>query len=146
MGLPGARVVAGVLLQALSLAVVVAAARYPLTPPPAALAGTLILAPASASLFVWTQIVSFQQRTAQLITWGPFARLRHPAYASLLGMLVSTALLAWPPWHFLVGVALYLVGSELRIGCEEEELADRFGQQFSEWTRRVRWRYLPGLR
>ena len=146
MALPGARVVAGVLLQALSLAVVVSSARYPLTPPLLALACTLILAPVSASLFVWTQIVSFRQRNAQLITWGPFARLRHPAYASLLGMLVSTALLAWSPWYFLVGVALYAVGTEARIAREEEELAGRFGEEFSEWVRRVRWRYLPGLR
>lgn len=143
---PGVRVVAGVLLQALGLAVVVGGARHPLAPPHAALAGNLILAPASASLFVWTQILSWRQRSSELITQGPFARLRHPVYASLLGMLVSTALLAWSPSHFAAGVALYVAGAELRIANEEQQLAAHFGEQFREWTRRVRWRYVPGIR
>ena len=144
--LPSGWVIAGVVLQGLSLMTVVSAARYPLTPPLTALAVTLVLAPLSAAIFLWTQILALRHCSPRLITWGPYSRLRHPVYASLLGMLVSTALLAWSPWHFVAGVALYAAGSEARIRSEEEELAGRFGEQFSQWTHRVRWRYLPGLR
>ena len=62
----------------------------------------------------------------ELITTGPYRWLRHPIYASLLGLLLEVGLAkTW--WPLLVaGVVFYIIGTEIRIGAEEGLLAGRF--------------------
>lgn len=81
----------------------------------------------------------------ELIRTGPYRWLRHPIYASMLGMLLATGLTnAW--WPLLIaGVIFYLVGTEIRVHAEEGLLASRFGEEFNQYKRTAR-AYLPFIR
>jgi protein-S-isoprenylcysteine O-methyltransferase Ste14 len=81
----------------------------------------------------------------QLITTGPYAVLRHPIYTALLGILLATALLIarWP--HALAGLALYLIGAEIRARAEESVLLRAFGDQYRDYKRRT-YAFLPWIR
>jgi protein-S-isoprenylcysteine O-methyltransferase Ste14 len=81
----------------------------------------------------------------RLIRTGPYALVRHPIFASLLAALLSTLLLL-TPWRWCaVSLALFLVGTEIRIRTEERLLATRFPDEFVEYRRSVP-AYLPFLR
>ncbi|MGD0500124.1 MAG: isoprenylcysteine carboxylmethyltransferase family protein [Bryobacteraceae bacterium] len=81
----------------------------------------------------------------ELVRTGPYRVVRHPIYASLLLLLLSTLLLltAWP-W-FGISLALYIAGAEVRIRAEDRFLASRFGQDFAKYRKDVR-AYIPFLR
>jgi protein-S-isoprenylcysteine O-methyltransferase Ste14 len=81
----------------------------------------------------------------ELVRTGPYAIVRHPIYASLLALTLSTGVLIsqWP-W-LLVGVAIFLAGTEIRVYIEEKLLAARFGKEFAEYKSRVP-AYLPLVR
>ncbi len=81
----------------------------------------------------------------ELIKTGPYRWLRHPIYASMLGMLLATGLAkTW--WPLLVaGVVFYLVGTEIRIGSEDSLLAARFGEEFAQYKRTTP-AYVPFIR
>jgi protein-S-isoprenylcysteine O-methyltransferase Ste14 len=72
-----------------------------------------------------------------LIQTGPYAWVRHPIYASMLGMLLTTgACLTW--WPMLIpGVIFFLAGAEIRVRAEERLLADRFRDSFTAYRSRV---------
>jgi protein-S-isoprenylcysteine O-methyltransferase Ste14 len=81
----------------------------------------------------------------ELVRTGPYAIVRHPIYTSLLCMLLATILtLTLWPWP-LVSLALFLVGTEIRIRSEEKLLASRFGEAFAGYRRRVP-AYIPLIR
>jgi protein-S-isoprenylcysteine O-methyltransferase Ste14 len=104
------------------------------------LIGMLILSPASAWLFVWAQ-ASASRSAGGLVTDGAYAWVRHPMYLAFLGMLVATGFAVSARLFLLVAVAVFLLGSELRIAVEEAGL-----EKYDDYRRRTRWRYLPGLR
>jgi protein-S-isoprenylcysteine O-methyltransferase Ste14 len=81
----------------------------------------------------------------ELIRTGPYARVRHPIYASMLGRLVTTGL-AWTWWPmFVAGLMVFVVGTEIRVRAEEGLLAERFGDTFLEYRSRVS-AYIPFVR
>jgi len=81
----------------------------------------------------------------ELIQTGPYRWLRHPIYASMLGMLLST-LAAWTWWPMALGsVIAFLAGTEVRIHAEERLLAERFGASFIAYRARTS-AYLPFIR
>ena len=81
----------------------------------------------------------------ELVRSGPYAIVRHPIYASLLAMLLST-LLALTPWQWMpVSLAIFIAGTEIRVRTEDGLLAGRFGEAFAEYRRRVP-AYLPFVR
>jgi protein-S-isoprenylcysteine O-methyltransferase Ste14 len=81
----------------------------------------------------------------ELIQTGPYRWLRHPIYASMLGLLLST-LAAWTWWPMaLVSVIAFLAGTEVRIRAEEKLLAGHFGASFSDYRKRT-YAYLPFIR
>lgn len=81
----------------------------------------------------------------ELVTSGPFSRVRHPIYSALLGLLLATGL-AWSSWPMtLAAVAVYLLGTHLRAGREEGLLLAQFGDRYRDYARRVP-RLLPRLR
>jgi len=81
----------------------------------------------------------------QLVTTGPYGIVRHPIYSSMLAMLASTLLLI-TPWQWAVfALALFIVGTEIRVYTEDRLLASRFGQSFFDYRKRV-WAYVPFLR
>jgi protein-S-isoprenylcysteine O-methyltransferase Ste14 len=87
------------------------------------------------------------QRTAQiqtLVTTGPFARVRHPMYLSLIMMKGGLSVawgIGWMLAPFLVFVGLVI----LIIIQEEKMLLQTFGPEYREYRKRVPWRLIPGM-
>jgi protein-S-isoprenylcysteine O-methyltransferase Ste14 len=72
-----------------------------------------------------------------LIMQGPYGIVRNPIYLGMFGLLLATGL-AVSRWQALVaGIALFLIGNELRIRSEEKLLREAFGTKFDEYARRV---------
>jgi protein-S-isoprenylcysteine O-methyltransferase Ste14 len=81
----------------------------------------------------------------QLVRTGPYAVVRHPIYASLLAVTVSTGLLLTRWEWLLAGVVLFVAGTEIRVRTEEKLLASRFGAEFTEYKTKVPG-YVPFVR
>jgi protein-S-isoprenylcysteine O-methyltransferase Ste14 len=81
----------------------------------------------------------------ELIQTGPYRYLRHPIYASMLALLLATSALIARPRPFMLGLALFVAGTEIRVRAEERLLAGRFGDRYAEYRRRVR-AYVPFVR
>jgi protein-S-isoprenylcysteine O-methyltransferase Ste14 len=81
----------------------------------------------------------------ELVRSGPYAVVRHPIYASLLAMLLCTLLLLTPWQWVLVSLAVFLVGTEIRVRTEDRLLASRFPEVFGDYRRKVP-AYLPLVR
>lgn len=106
---------------------------------------SMILAPV-ATIFGWLAVRHLGKQLRilaglypdhELVRTGPYAIVRHPVYASLFLMMLATGLL-FARWPMLVlGVVLYIVGTEIRIYAEEGLLRSRFGEEFEEYRRRV---------
>ena len=81
----------------------------------------------------------------ELVRTGPYAVVRHPIYASLLGMLAATLLLIGP-WEIApISLALFILGTEIRVRTEDRLLESRFGETFRAYRRQVS-AYVPFVR
>jgi protein-S-isoprenylcysteine O-methyltransferase Ste14 len=81
----------------------------------------------------------------ELIRTGPYAWIRHPIYTSMLGMVLTTGL-CWTWWPmFVAAVAVFMAGTEMRVRAEDRLLAERFGETFAEYRKRVP-AYVPLVR
>lgn len=78
----------------------------------------------------------------QLVTYGPYALVRHPMY---LGILLTGlgGILIYQTWTF-VFLALNFLGLTLRAQREEQALAAEFGDQWKAYCRKVP-RWIPRL-
>lgn len=120
---------------------------------PASLIASMIIGPPSV-LLVWMAARHLDKQWRfeaalsedhELITTGPYRWLRHPIYASMLGMLLQTGLAqAW--WPMLVtGLALYVIGTEIRVRAEDGLLAGRFGDEHARYKAATK-AYIPFVR
>jgi hypothetical protein len=66
--------------------------------------------------------------THELVRSGPYQFVRHPIYTSMLCVIVRTGLMLAPAYLFLPGLALFLVGTEIRMRTEDRLLESRFGE------------------
>jgi protein-S-isoprenylcysteine O-methyltransferase Ste14 len=149
---PGAKW--GILLQALgyALAWIHPGPIEPFKPAPLLIA-SMILGPLSTALG-WRalrhlgkqwRIQAALSEDHKLVQTGPYRWIRHPIYASMLGMLLATGFVwTWSPM-FAAAVCLYLTGTEIRIRSEDRLLAARFPEAFAAYRSRVR-AYIPYLR
>jgi protein-S-isoprenylcysteine O-methyltransferase Ste14 len=80
----------------------------------------------------------------ELIRHGPFARVRHPIYSALLGLLMATAICLSVWWALPLAMAVYLLGTRWRTAREERLLTEMFGSAYDEYRRDVPW-LLPRL-
>ena len=81
----------------------------------------------------------------ELIQTGPYRWLRHPIYASMLGMILATGFcLTWWPM-FVAAIVVFLTGTEIRVRTEDRLLGDHFGESFVAYRARVR-AYIPFVR
>lgn len=80
-----------------------------------------------------------------LVQTGAYRIVRHPIYASMLGMFLAGA--CWvgtlPGWP--IGLVLFITGTEIRVRVEDSLLRERFGERFIAWQRSVP-AYLPFVR
>ncbi len=79
-----------------------------------------------------------------LIQDGPYRFVRNPIYTGMFGMLVATGLAnaSWPT--LLIAMAVFLVGTWIRIRIEERLLRTAFGDRHKEYARRVS-ALIPGI-
>jgi protein-S-isoprenylcysteine O-methyltransferase Ste14 len=73
----------------------------------------------------------------QLVTTGPYRWMRHPIYTSMLCLLLGMGLLVAPLYLLLICVALFLIGTTVRIRIEERLLAARFGESFTRYQQQA---------
>ncbi len=81
----------------------------------------------------------------ELVRTGPYSLVRHPIYASLLAILLSTLLLLTKPLWIAISLALFIAGTEIRVRAEDRLLASRFGAEFDAYRKSVR-AYIPFVR
>lgn len=78
----------------------------------------------------------------ELLTGGPYARVRHPFYTGFLSLAIGLAILL-PVWE-TVTLAIFSVGGIVfYIQREEEFLIQRYGREYREYMRRVPWKIIP---
>jgi protein-S-isoprenylcysteine O-methyltransferase Ste14 len=79
----------------------------------------------------------------RIVDQGPYRWVRNPMY---LGHLIFFAGLAWllRSWAALAVLACHLVWFDRRARGDERHLAERFGESYREYCRRVR-RWIPGV-
>ena len=81
----------------------------------------------------------------ELVQTGPYRWVRHPIYASMLGMLLATGA-AWTWWPVLIAALIvFLAGTEIRVRSEDRLLAARFQAAFVAYRSRVP-AYIPFIR
>jgi len=137
-------------LVALQFALVLAlvlVTRWPV--PPKAWPLTLFLLALAVVLGVWTlgynrwgnfNIRPELRRGARLITGGPYRRIRHPMYASVLLGVGALVVADARPWRIVLLVAL-LVVLMLKAAREEEYLRAAF-PEYAAYASRT-WRLVP---
>ena len=136
----------GIVLQTVAFALTCAFARpagYEKSIP--SLIAAMILAPASVTVgWMATRHLGKQWRFEatlnedhDLVQTGPYRWVRHPIYASMLGMVLATGF-AWTWWPLqIAGIAFFLVGTEIRIRAEDRLLGGRFQESFAAYRARV---------
>lgn len=82
---------------------------------------------------------------SRLVTEGPFRVVRHPTYLAhtilFLGIYMITEVFTIA---ILTIIDLTIV-VPIIIPLEERELTERFGREYKEYIKRVRYRFFPGL-
>ena len=81
----------------------------------------------------------------ELVRSGPYRVVRHPIYASMLCMLCGTGLMVAPLPLFAASLAIFLVGTEIRVRVEDSLLASHFGGEFLTYQADVA-AYVPFVR
>jgi protein-S-isoprenylcysteine O-methyltransferase Ste14 len=112
----------------------------------------LVFGIACAGLFAWTHVVLgrfwspyLQLRPGhQIVSAGPYARIRHPMYSAIIGWMISLGLVA-ANWIPLVFAALVATNFRLRIEGEEKMMLQQFGHEYREYMKRT-GRLLPAVR
>ena len=144
----------GIILQMAGFALAWAYVRPPaFEQPPASLIASMLLGPPSVAL-AWTATHHLGKQWRyeaalieghELIQTGPYRWVRHPIYASMLGMLLTTGT-AWTWWPmFLAALVLFVMGTEIRVRAEDGLLAKHFQESFAKYRARV-YAYVPFIR
>jgi protein-S-isoprenylcysteine O-methyltransferase Ste14 len=89
-------------------------------------------------------IVARTRAEHELVTWGPFAYVRHPIYSALFVWMLAMAVAFGHAWGLILGVPLYWIGTILRIREEERLLRAQFGPDYEAYAKRVK-RFVPKI-
>jgi len=81
----------------------------------------------------------------RLVRSGPYSLVRNPIYLSMLLVMSAIAVIVTPLPLFLLALALFVVGTEIRVRAEEKLLASRFNEEFTAYKRSTP-AYIPFLR
>ncbi len=73
----------------------------------------------------------------KLITEGPYRLVRNPIYTGMFGMLLATGLAVSHWVGLLIAIAVYALGTLVRVRSEEKLLRGAFGAEFDSYARRV---------
>jgi protein-S-isoprenylcysteine O-methyltransferase Ste14 len=83
------------------------------------------------------------EKSQRVITTGPYAMVRHPMYSSMIVLYLFTPIALGSYWA-LIPTVLFLLVLIPRILGEEKELTEHL-DGYREYTRKVRYRIIPGL-
>ena len=80
----------------------------------------------------------------KIVNDGVFSKLRHPLYLSAIIINLGIALAFGVVLTLLIAVGsiFHWVMTALK---EEEFLLKKFGEEYSQYKKDVRWRFLPGI-
>lgn len=107
----------------------------------AGVGGVLLLV--GVGLYAWcVRVIRRAWRRGELATTGPYARCRHPRYATWMFLMVPGVCLMGGSWLLLTVPVVMYAATRLLVGREERELEDRFGDAWREYRERT-GRFLP---
>lgn len=152
--------IVGVALQGVAYAIVWSVHRQPFTAIASgaqwleALTATIAIAAAIGSVLLimaavktlgkeWS-ITARMVENHKLAQVGPYARVRHPIYTGMLGMLIATGLSISHWIALLAAIVVFAIGTFIRVRIEERLLRETFGQSFDEYARAVP-AVIPGI-
>jgi protein-S-isoprenylcysteine O-methyltransferase Ste14 len=72
-----------------------------------------------------------------LITEGAYNIVRNPIYTGMFGLMIATGLAISYWWTLPPAIAMFWIGTMLRVRSEERLLREAFGKEFEEYTRHV---------
>lgn len=98
---------------------------------------SVVAGPALAFVRAQTTIIPFQESSA-LVTSGLYRFTRNPMYVGMLSILVGVAVLCGTLSPFLAPLLFVPVLNARVIRHEESMLEERFGDQYRDYTSRVR--------
>jgi protein-S-isoprenylcysteine O-methyltransferase len=75
---------------------------------------------------------------------GLYRWVRHPGYAGTAIALVGLGV-ALGNWYSVLAIAVVVPGLAARIALEERMLKRSFGDTYTAYCRRTRWRLMPGV-
>jgi protein-S-isoprenylcysteine O-methyltransferase Ste14 len=112
------------------------------------------LCPACGGIAVttWAQVVNpffepgvriQKERAQQVVTAGPYRFVRHPGYSAAIAIFIAIPL-ALASWWALTPAALAIALLVVRTGLEDSLLRAELSG-YADYTRRTRYRLLPGL-
>ncbi len=78
----------------------------------------------------------------ELLTNGPYARVRHPFYTGFLALAAGLVILI-PVLETVMLAVLSVGGILFYIQREEKLLLQRYGQAYRDYMRRVPWKLVP---
>ncbi|THH16262.1 hypothetical protein EW146_g4344 [Bondarzewia mesenterica] len=100
----------------------------------------------------------------RLITDGPYAFVRHPAYTGLILLMMSEAMIQWSQGSWLrecgwlntvlgksyftlsVGIMILTAATVVRRTMTEDKfMKDRFGDEWMQWEKKTPKRLIPGI-
>ena len=118
----------------------------PAAPAGARIAAGAVLISVAVALVLWAGSRFLRARThidvrkpaTALVTDGPYRLSRNPMYLAAVLLYAGVAILASLPWTLLMLVPCIAVVQIGVIRREERYLADRFGERYAAYGRRVR--------
>ncbi len=104
---------------------------------------------ASLGVWIWTQVALGKQwspqlqlrKEHQLVTTGPYSRVRHPLYSAMLGYGVGLAFVA-ANWVFVALVLVMIIWLPPRVAREEQMMIEKFGDEYKAYMQKT-GRFLP---
>jgi protein-S-isoprenylcysteine O-methyltransferase Ste14 len=78
----------------------------------------------------------------ELVTSGPYRRVRHPAYTGSMLTLAGFGLAAGSWVGALLAIGIAAAGYSYRVRVEERAMLEAFGEEYREYMRRS-GRFLP---
>jgi len=73
----------------------------------------------------------------KLVTEGPYSVVRNPIYTGMFGMLLATGLAISHWLGLLIAIAVFAIGTAIRVHSEEKLLRGAFGEEFETYARKV---------
>ncbi|KAG1779647.1 hypothetical protein EV702DRAFT_80040 [Suillus placidus] len=99
-----------------------------------------------------------------IVTTGPYAVIRHPAYTGSIMQIIGIVILHGSPtsWlrhsgvldipglklvavAWLAGITLVFISCVFRVSQEDKVLKSAFGDEWERWAKAVRYRLVPGV-